>query len=63
MPRPLRDTFDTGMHALAADPYGHRSAPVRADDDRREATVGGVVVRYYVSATVLTVTVVRVVYL
>ncbi|MFI7099256.1 hypothetical protein ACIBK8_07835 [Streptomyces sp. NPDC050161] len=63
MPRTLKNAFDTGMQSLASDPYGHESAPVKADDDRREATVRGVVVRYYVSATVLTVTVVRVVYI
>ncbi|MER5974207.1 hypothetical protein ABT112_31630 [Streptomyces sp. NPDC002055] len=63
MPRALRTAFDTGMQRLAADPYGHASTPVKADADRREATVSGVVVRYYVSNTVLTVTVVRVVYL
>ncbi|WP_431357634.1 hypothetical protein [Streptomyces lydicus] len=54
--------FDTGMQRLAADPYGHGSTPVKADADRREATVSGAVVRYYVSNAVLTVTVVHVVY-
>ncbi|MGI5262490.1 hypothetical protein [Streptomyces angustmyceticus] len=62
MPRALRTTFDAAMQRLAADPYGHNSTPVKADADRREATVSGVVVRYYVSNAVLTVTVVRVVY-
>ncbi|MGW7641301.1 hypothetical protein [Streptomyces decoyicus] len=60
MPRALRTAFDTGMQRLAADPYGHGSTPVKADADRREAAVCGVIVRYYVSNTVLTVTVVRV---
>ncbi|MGA4953770.1 hypothetical protein [Streptomyces lydicamycinicus] len=62
MPRALRTAFDSGMQRLAADPYGHHSTPVKADADRREATISGVVVRYYVSNAVLTVTVVRVVY-
>lgn len=62
MPRALQAAFDTGMRRLTADPYGHGSNPVNADANRREATVSGVVVRYYISATVLTVTVVRVVY-
>ncbi|MCS0635072.1 hypothetical protein NX801_05245 [Streptomyces sp. LP05-1] len=62
MPRALRDTFDAGLRRLAAEPYGLGSTPVKGDPDRREATVGGVVVRYYVSASVLTVTVVRAVY-
>jgi hypothetical protein len=48
---------------LAADPYGHDSTPVKDVADRREATVSGVVIRYYVSDTVLTVTVVRIVYI
>ncbi|MER5771022.1 hypothetical protein [Streptomyces sp. NPDC001985] len=58
----LRARFDAAMHHLAAAPYGHGSTPIKGDHDRREATVAGVVVRYYVSATVLTVSVVRVVY-
>nr|WP_208298782.1 hypothetical protein [Streptomyces liangshanensis] len=62
MPRALQTVFDAGMRRLAADPYGLGSTPVKADTDRRDATVGGVVVRYYVSAAVLVVTVVRVVY-
>lgn len=63
MPRALRTAFDAGMQRLAADPYGHDSTPVKDVADRREATVSGVVIRYYVSDTVLTVTVVRVVYI
>lgn len=60
----LRTRFDSGMRTLLIpDPYGHGSAPIGRDDDRREATVSGVVIRYYVSRSVLTVTVVRVVYL
>ena len=63
MPAALRARFDTAMTRLATDPYGHRSVPLKGDDDRREATVAGVVIRYYVARAVLTVTVVRVVFL
>jgi hypothetical protein len=51
------------MQRLVADPYGHGSSPVKGDESRREATVGSVVVRFYVSDAVLIVTVVRVVYI
>ncbi|MFJ8827345.1 hypothetical protein ACIREE_36970 [Streptomyces sp. NPDC102467] len=43
------------------DPYGHGSSSVSGERDRREATIGGAIVLYYVSGTVLTVTVVRMV--
>ncbi|MFI6644775.1 hypothetical protein [Streptomyces sp. NPDC050504] len=46
---------------LGADPYGHGSSQVGSDRDRREATVTGVIIRYYVSGSVFTNTVVRVV--
>jgi len=62
MPPAQRSAFDAGMLDLAAAPYGMGSAPVKDDPDRREATVSDVVVRYYVSNAVLTVTVVRVIY-
>ncbi|AYN43262.1 hypothetical protein D9753_35235 [Streptomyces dangxiongensis] len=42
-----------------ADPYGHGSTSVGGDRDRREATVGHAIVRYIVSNSILTVTVVR----
>ncbi|MFD5114268.1 hypothetical protein ACFWNG_18460 [Streptomyces sp. NPDC058391] len=60
MPQALRAAFDAGMQRLAADPYGHGSTPVKDADDRREATINTVVIRYYVSDKV---TVVRIVYL
>jgi hypothetical protein len=63
MPHALRVAFDAGMQRLVADPYGHGSSPVKGDESRREATVGSVVVRFYVSDAVLIVTVVRVVYI
>ncbi|MGW3723989.1 hypothetical protein [Streptomyces sp. NPDC000851] len=44
---------------IGRDPYGHGSTAVRGDRDRREATVLGAVVLCYVSESVLTVTVVR----
>ncbi|MFE9387587.1 hypothetical protein ACFYMO_30865 [Streptomyces sp. NPDC007025] len=62
MPPALRASFDVGMRDLSAAPYGLGSAPVKDDPDRREATISDVVVRYYVSTAVLTVTVVRVIY-
>lgn len=62
MPADLLARFDAGMRALASDPYGHGSAPLRGERDRREATVAGVAIRYYIAKTVLTVTVVRIVY-
>ncbi|GAA0495572.1 hypothetical protein GCM10010361_71190 [Streptomyces olivaceiscleroticus] len=58
----LRTRFDAGMRRLADDPYGHGSAAIDKERERREATVAGVVIRYYVSESVLTVTVVRIVY-
>ncbi|RBM10978.1 hypothetical protein DEH69_22565 [Streptomyces sp. PT12] len=51
----LRARFDSGMRDLAADPYD-------CERDRRDATVAGVAVRYYVSRSVVTVTVVRLVF-
>lgn len=56
------ETFRAGMAAtLGHEPYGHGSTPVKGEHDRREATVAGAIVLYYVSGSVLTVTVVRLV--
>ncbi|MEU0939329.1 MULTISPECIES: hypothetical protein [unclassified Embleya] len=56
-----RKRFDSGMTAMASAPYAHGSA-VGGDRDRRETTVSGVAfIRYIVSATVVTVTVVKLV--
>lgn len=59
------DAFRTAMaRTLGRDPYGHGSSAVSSEPeerDRREATVGGAIVLYYVSGSVLTVTVVRLV--
>ncbi|CAM5291879.1 hypothetical protein GCM10010329_80940 [Streptomyces spiroverticillatus] len=44
---------------IGTDPYGHGSTPVRGDRDRREATVHQAFLRYVISPSVLTVTVVR----
>ncbi|MFI5617851.1 hypothetical protein [Streptomyces sp. NPDC051567] len=57
-----RKTFDAGIVAVARDPYGYGSVAVRGNRDRREATVRSVAfVRYEVSVSVVTVTVLRVV--
>ncbi|WSA47497.1 hypothetical protein OIE51_03130 [Streptomyces sp. NBC_01803] len=57
-----RSRFDAALAAtVAVDPYGHGSSPVSDECDRRDATVEGVIIRYYVGGSVLTVTVVRVV--
>ncbi|MET9495748.1 hypothetical protein [Streptomyces sp. NPDC006552] len=56
------DVFRAEMaRTLSHDPYGHGSSSVSGERDRREATIGGAIVLYYVSGTVLTVTVVRMV--
>jgi hypothetical protein len=56
------DSFRAEMaRTLGLDPYGHASTAVKLERDRREATVAGAIVLYYVSGTVLTVTVVRLV--
>jgi hypothetical protein len=47
------------VRTIGRDPYGHGSTAVRGERDRREATVLGAIVLYYVSGAVLTVTVVR----
>ncbi|WP_406168695.1 hypothetical protein [Streptomyces sp. NBC_00996] len=56
------DSFRRAMaDTIGRDPYGHGSTHVKGERDRREATVLGAIVLYYVSGTVLTVTVVRLV--
>ncbi|WP_328887838.1 hypothetical protein [Streptomyces sp. NBC_00316] len=56
------ETFrDEMARTLGHDPYGHGSSAVKSEHDRREATVLGAIVLYYVSGSVLTVTVVRLV--
>lgn len=52
---------DEMARTLGQDPYGHGSSAVKSEHDRREATVAGAIVLYYVSGTVLVVTVVRLV--
>lgn len=46
---------------LGRDPYGHRSVAVKGERDRRNAVIAGAILQYYVSGSVLTVTVVRLV--
>ncbi len=54
------EAFKEAMgRTIGRDPYGCGSSDVRGERDRREATVLGAIVLYYVSGTVLTVTVVR----
>lgn len=56
------DIFREQMaRSLGRAPYGHGSSAVKEEHDRREATVAGAIVLYYVSGSVLTVTVVRLV--
>ncbi|MFB7764244.1 hypothetical protein [Streptomyces xiamenensis] len=62
MPAGLKSRFDVAMQPLAADPYGSSSEPVDGERDRRQIVAAGVLVRYYVAGAVLTVTVVRIVY-
>ncbi|MDO0932938.1 hypothetical protein QQY66_15010 [Streptomyces sp. DG2A-72] len=52
---------DAMARTIGQDPYGHGSTAVRGERDRREATILGAIVLYYVSGSVLTVTVVRLV--
>ncbi|MFJ4774316.1 hypothetical protein ACIP88_35300 [Streptomyces uncialis] len=59
---PSAEKFRTAMgRTLGQDPYGHGSRAVDRERDRREATVAGVFIRYYVAQNVLKVTVVRMV--
>ncbi|WP_369222636.1 hypothetical protein AB5J52_15290 [Streptomyces sp. R39] len=50
---------DVMAATIGRDPYGHGSTAVRGERDRREATVLGAIVLYYVAGSILTVTVVR----
>ncbi|MEV4434742.1 hypothetical protein [Streptomyces sp. NPDC049585] len=62
IPAERKKAFDTGIAALAGDPYGCGSAAVRGDADRRDASIGSVAfVRYEVSPAVITITVLRVI--
>lgn len=60
MPASLRRSFDRAMDSIARDPYGSGSSAIRGERDHRDATVAGCFVVYYVSRSVLTVTVVRI---
>jgi hypothetical protein len=57
-PNQRRD-LDNGMTRIARDPYGCGSTPTY-HKDHREVTCGSVIAVYQVSASVLTVTVVRI---
>ncbi|MFE6885853.1 hypothetical protein [Streptomyces sp. NPDC057702] len=57
---PDPDRFRAAVaRTIGADPYAHDSASVGGDRDRREAVVERVILRYVISAGILTVTVVR----
>ncbi|MEV0037818.1 hypothetical protein [Streptomyces sp. NPDC050804] len=56
---PFPNRFKTAVvRTLGTEPYGHGSTPVDSDRERREAVVSGAIVRYVISAGILTVTVV-----
>ncbi|MEU5403055.1 hypothetical protein ABZ348_27590 [Streptomyces sp. NPDC005963] len=62
MPSPSAAAFRAAIgRTLGRDPYGHGSRAVSRERDRREATVVGIFIRYYVAQSVLQVTVVRMV--
>jgi len=57
----LRTRFDNALDGLGDDPYGCGSTPIRSQEpDRREVTLAGCFVVYYVSSAVLIVTLVRI---
>ncbi|BDT39548.1 hypothetical protein [Streptomyces yaizuensis] len=54
------DQFKAAMsRTLGQDPYGHRSKEINGEKDRRHAVIADVLVVYYVSASVLKITAVR----
>jgi hypothetical protein len=61
LPERRRHELDDAMRrTLAQDPYSHGSTEAKpGEKDYREATVAGMIVVYYVSASVLTVTAVQ----
>ncbi|MEK8144367.1 hypothetical protein NKH18_28650 [Streptomyces sp. M10(2022)] len=59
--RDVESFRDEMARTLGQDPYGFASSAVKREQDRREATVYRAIVLYYVSGSVLTVTVVRLV--
>ena len=66
MPAAFRARFDAAMAStLANDPYGHGSRPAVPGQEptRRHATIGGAIVRYYISGPpCLVVTAVKIVH-
>ncbi|MFD5321422.1 hypothetical protein [Streptomyces sp. NPDC127098] len=55
-----RREFDTAMSStIGTNPYGHGSTAIRGAKDRREATVAGAFVVYYVAGAALTITAVK----
>ncbi|MFI1013390.1 hypothetical protein [Streptomyces sp. NPDC020965] len=60
MPAALRQRFDGAMAKLADDPYAVGSTPIHGERDRRDATVAGCFIVYYVAAQALRITTVRI---
>ncbi|MFE7134733.1 hypothetical protein ACFVIM_28120 [Streptomyces sp. NPDC057638] len=58
LPDPDRFKADV-VRTIGANTHGHGSSQVGTDRDRREVVVSEVILRYVVSAGILTVTVVR----
>ncbi|AZK95633.1 MULTISPECIES: hypothetical protein [Streptomyces] len=57
-----RKALDAGVAAVARDPYGCSSHAVGGDRNRRDAAIGSIaIIRYEVSPSVVTFTVLRVV--
>ncbi|MFC9067949.1 MULTISPECIES: hypothetical protein [Streptomyces] len=62
MTRARRAEFDQAMAGtIGTDPYGHGSNAIGGEKDRREATVAGAFVVYYVAGGALTITAVKVI--
>ncbi|ONK09294.1 hypothetical protein [Streptomyces sp. MP131-18] len=61
LPKDRRQALDEAMsRTIGHDPYGHGSnAPKKGERDYRQAVVADMLVVYYVSASVLTVTAVK----
>ncbi|MFE4664010.1 hypothetical protein ACFRI7_09145 [Streptomyces sp. NPDC056716] len=59
---PARKDFNTRIADIARNPYGCGSTAVRGDRERRDAAIGHIaIIRYEVSPSVVTVTVLRVI--
>ncbi|MFD4830642.1 hypothetical protein ACFWPV_12430 [Streptomyces uncialis] len=64
MDRTYRQRFDTQMNSkLGQNPYGHGSSPVKRgqEEHRRQITIAGSIVQYYIGDQVAVVTAVQIV--